>query len=105
MALYMIGFITYGATLVFYAAAFPRLARNTARARELREKYESGEMSKEEYDLEECLEKNHISNISTVSVPDIQISLFLINHLTDSQQRRIHRDTLHQPLCSYTFEE
>ncbi|KAG6877076.1 hypothetical protein C0993_010463 [Termitomyces sp. T159_Od127] len=65
MALYMIGFITYGATLVFYAAAFPRLARNTARARELREKYESGEMSREEYELEECLEKNHISNIST----------------------------------------
>jgi hypothetical protein len=30
MALYMIGFISYGATLVFYAAAFPRLARNTA---------------------------------------------------------------------------
>lgn len=29
MGLYMLGFISYGATLVFYAAAFPRLARNT----------------------------------------------------------------------------
>ena len=67
MALYMIGFISYGATLVFYAAVFPRLARNTQHARELREKYEKGEVSAEEYEVEESMEKNRISNISTVS--------------------------------------
>lgn len=67
MALYMIGFITYGATLVFYAAVFPRLARNTAYARALREKSESGEIDREVYEREESLEKNRISNISTVS--------------------------------------
>ena len=66
MALYMIGFITYGATLVFYAAIFPRLARNTPHARQLREKYENGEIPAEEYEVEESLEKNRISNISTV---------------------------------------
>jgi len=66
MALYMIGFITYGATLVFYAAAFPRLARNTPHSRELRDKYEAGVISAEEYEVEESLEKNRISNISTV---------------------------------------
>ncbi|KIM46588.1 hypothetical protein M413DRAFT_259322 [Hebeloma cylindrosporum] len=65
MALYMIGFITYGATLVFYAAQFPRLARNTAHARRLRDRYESGEIPLEEYEVEESLEKNRISNIST----------------------------------------
>ncbi|KAG6844008.1 hypothetical protein H0H87_010731 [Tephrocybe sp. NHM501043] len=65
MALYMIGFISYGATLVFYAAAFPRLARNTAHARAIREKFEAGELSKEEHDIEESMEKNRISNIST----------------------------------------
>ncbi|KAJ8519663.1 hypothetical protein ONZ45_g3385 [Pleurotus djamor] len=65
MALYMIGFISYGATLVFYAAAFPRLARNTPHARALRDKYEAGEVSKEEYEVEESMEKNRISNIST----------------------------------------
>lgn len=65
MALYMIGFITYGATLVFYAAVFPRLARNTPYARALREKYELGEIEKEDYEREESLEKNRISNIST----------------------------------------
>ncbi|KAG6815216.1 hypothetical protein H0H93_010565, partial [Arthromyces matolae] len=67
MALYMIGFITYGATLVFYAAAFPRLARNTARSRGLRTQYEAGQITKEEYDMEESLEKNRISNISTLT--------------------------------------
>ena len=67
MALYMIGFISYGATLVFYAAAFPRLARNTAHSRELRRKYEAGEIAHEVYEVEESLEKNRISNISTVS--------------------------------------
>jgi len=65
MALYIIGFVTYGATLVFYAAVFPRLARNTKHARTLREKFESGEVSPEEYEVEESLEKNRISNIST----------------------------------------
>ncbi|KAF7355720.1 Autophagy-related protein [Mycena sanguinolenta] len=65
MALYMIGFISYGATLVFYAALFPRLARNTPHAREIREKFEAGETSKEVYEREESLEKNRISNIST----------------------------------------
>ena len=66
MALYMIGFVTYGATLVFYAAVFPRLARNTPHAHKLREKYQTGEISAEEYEVEESLEKNRISNISTV---------------------------------------
>ncbi|TFY79226.1 hypothetical protein EWM64_g4783 [Hericium alpestre] len=65
MALYMIGFITYGATLVFYAALFPRLARNTPHARKLRDKYENGGISADEYETEESLEKNRISNIST----------------------------------------
>jgi hypothetical protein len=71
MALYMIGFISYGATLVFYAALFPRLARNTQHSRDLREKYENGEVTPEVFEVEESLEKNRISNISTVSWPNI----------------------------------
>ena len=66
MALYMIGYITYGTTLVFYTASFPRLARNTPRARKLRDMYQAGEITVEEYEVEESLEKNRISNISTV---------------------------------------
>ena len=67
MALYMISFISYCATLAFYAAAFPRLAHNTPHAHQLREKYERGEMSAEEYEVEESLEKNWIWNTTTVS--------------------------------------
>jgi len=66
MALYMIGFISYGATLVFYAAVFPRLARNTQHSRDLRGRHDRGEISVEVYECEESLEKNRISNISTV---------------------------------------
>lgn len=65
MALYMISFVTYGATLAFYAAAFPRLARNTPHARRLRDKYKRGELSAEEYEVEESLEKNWIWNTTT----------------------------------------
>lgn len=80
MALYMIGFISYGATLVFYAALFPRLARNTPHSREIKAKYEAGETSKEEYDREESLEKNRISNISTVC--SIYFQEALLTHMT-----------------------
>ncbi|KZT55433.1 hypothetical protein CALCODRAFT_437229 [Calocera cornea HHB12733] len=66
MALYMLGFISYGATLVFYAALFPRLARNTPHSRDLRTRYERGEIDAAEYEREESLEKNRISNISTM---------------------------------------
>lgn len=85
MALYMVGFISYGATLVFYAAAFPRLARNTARSRELREKYESRQIALEEYELEESLEKNRISNISTVNDRNISQHFHLPIDLSDAQ--------------------
>jgi Vacuole effluxer Atg22 like len=66
MVLYIIGFVSYGATLVFFVALFPRLARNTPHARQLREKFENGEISTEVYEQEDSLEKNRISNISTV---------------------------------------
>jgi hypothetical protein len=66
MAIYILGYISYGATLVFYAALFPRLARNTPRARHLRESLATGDISPEEFEREESLEKNRISNISTM---------------------------------------
>ena len=69
MGLFIIGFVTYGATLVFYAAIFPRLARNTARTRQLEDMYGKREISKDELDLGVSLEKNRISNISTVCHP------------------------------------
>jgi len=90
MALYMIGFVTYGATLVFYAAVFPRLARNTPHSRALRLKLQNKEITEEEYIIEESMEKNRISNISTmhsnigylaVLLLDLSILLPLANNL------------------------
>jgi hypothetical protein len=64
--IYIINFTSFGATLVFYMAIFPRLARCTARTLEMRDKLSTGQVSKHEYDIEESMEKNRISNISTV---------------------------------------
>ncbi|KAJ8468562.1 hypothetical protein ONZ51_g9557 [Trametes cubensis] len=65
MMMYIIGFTTFGATLVFYTAIFPRLARNTPHARSLREKLRRGDITAEEYELEDSMETNRISNLST----------------------------------------
>jgi hypothetical protein len=60
-----VGFVSYGTTLVFYAAAFPRLARNTPHSRSLRAEYEYGHICVEEH-VEESLDMNRICNVSTV---------------------------------------
>ncbi|KAJ5467646.1 Major facilitator superfamily domaingeneral substrate transporter [Penicillium sp. IBT 31633x] len=66
MGMYVVAYIAYGATLVFYAAVFPRLARYTPHVRKAREEdLREGKIDQEEYDAIESLERNHISNIST----------------------------------------
>ncbi|KAH8892866.1 hypothetical protein GQ53DRAFT_718477 [Thozetella sp. PMI_491] len=65
IALYLIGYISYGITLVFYASIFPRLARNTPKTKEARAKLDAGEISTESYEETEMLERNRLSNIST----------------------------------------
>lgn len=65
MAMYMLGYITYGVTLVFYASIFPRLARNTPRTKAAREKLDQGTIDSEQYETVEMLERNRLSNIST----------------------------------------
>ena len=66
MVLYIVAFVSCGGTLAFLISVFPRLARNTARTRMLREKCDNDQISIEEYEKEESLEMNRISNISTV---------------------------------------
>ncbi|ORX35478.1 autophagy-related protein 22-like protein [Kockovaella imperatae] len=65
IALYIVGYIAYGVTLVFYASVFPRLARNTQKAKDARLRLDNSEISPEEYEMVEMLERNRISNIST----------------------------------------
>ncbi|PNS16334.1 hypothetical protein CAC42_6441 [Sphaceloma murrayae] len=64
--LYVVSYITYGATLVFYAAIFPRLAKFMPDVREAREDLlPAGKITVDEYNKLESLSKSHISNIST----------------------------------------
>lgn len=65
MALFMMGFITYGLSLVFYASIFPRLARNTPKTKEARQQLDNGEIETQDYEMVEMLERNRLSNIST----------------------------------------
>lgn len=60
MAMYVISYIAYGATLVFYAAIFPRLARYMQHVRQAREDLKEGRIEQREYDMIESLERNHI---------------------------------------------
>jgi hypothetical protein len=68
MGLYTIGFILYGLMVAFYVAIFPRLARNIRHIRELREIYEQGDISADEYDQAEALEKSKVTSLSMVRV-------------------------------------
>jgi hypothetical protein len=66
MGIYIIGYISYGVAVAFYAAALrvPRLAPDTRYPREPRVRHERGKISAEVYEHGENLEKNGGSNIS-----------------------------------------
>ncbi|KDQ15699.1 hypothetical protein BOTBODRAFT_285619 [Botryobasidium botryosum FD-172 SS1] len=66
MALYIISAVSYGATLMFYTAVFPRLARNTPRTRELHSQYDNGAIDIDEFELEISMERNRISNVMNI---------------------------------------
>lgn len=68
MVLAMISLTSYLGITTFYAAQFPRLARNTPHSRLLREKLRNGEISPKEYDLADSLETNNISNMTLVRI-------------------------------------
>ncbi|KLT41595.1 MFS general substrate transporter [Cutaneotrichosporon oleaginosum] len=65
MGLFVLGFVSYGVTLVFYASIFPRLARNTPKTIEARHKLDNGEIDAAAYEKIEMLERNRLSAIST----------------------------------------
>ncbi|KAF2099009.1 hypothetical protein NA57DRAFT_38857 [Rhizodiscina lignyota] len=62
--LYIVGLIAYQTTLTFWTAAFPGLARNTAHLRARAQAYENGEIDREEYDREDSLMRNRLSNVA-----------------------------------------
>ncbi|RMJ27772.1 autophagy protein Atg22 [Aspergillus sp. HF37] len=60
MGLYIAAYVAYGATLVFYAAIFPRLARYMPHVRKAREHLRENKINQSRYDAIESLERNHI---------------------------------------------
>jgi len=91
MGLFIIDFICFGLTLAFYAAIFPRLARNTPRMHELRDRLDRGEITVDKYNQAEALEKSKISSFSIVrtllSLPPRVVTWYfrLLNLLASSQ--------------------
>ena len=67
MGLYVVSYVAYGATLVFYAAIFPRLARYMPHVRKAREEdLKEGKINQKQYDVIESLENNHIRYVPKV---------------------------------------
>ncbi|QUC17660.1 uncharacterized protein UV8b_01901 [Ustilaginoidea virens] len=64
VGLYVVGLIAYQLTLTYWTAAFPSLARNTPRAREARAAFESGEISRQQLDRRDELERSRLSNVA-----------------------------------------
>jgi hypothetical protein len=82
--------------LVFYIAMFPRLARYTPTTLEMRDKLVKGQISKQEYDIEESMEKNRISDTATVSY---LASSVLTSGVSDLVRACI--DALHNRICRH----
>lgn len=63
-ALYIVGLIAYQLTLTYWTAAFPSLARNTTKLKDSQLAYESGDITLEELDRRDELERSRLSNVS-----------------------------------------
>ena len=66
MGLFTVGFASFTLTNAFYSAIFPRLACNTRHIRELKERYKEGEITADEYEQTEALERSKLSSVSIV---------------------------------------
>lgn len=64
--LYMVGLIAYQMCITFWTAAFPGLARNMPEMRQKAEDYENREITREEYDFADMMQRNRIYNLAFV---------------------------------------
>ena len=80
LGLYIIGLIAYQLCLTYWTAAFPGLARNTPHLREKAREFEEGEISREEYDFEDSMKRNELSNVAfyTQSMGEIVILAVIV---------------------------
>ncbi|KAG6009306.1 hypothetical protein E4U43_000020 [Claviceps pusilla] len=63
VGLYIVGLIAYQLTLTYWTAAFPSLARNTPRLTDARTAYENGDITRQELDKQDELERSRLSNV------------------------------------------
>ncbi|CEL01447.1 Putative Atg22B-1p [Aspergillus calidoustus] len=64
VGLYMVGLIAYQTTLTFWTAAFPGLARNTPEMKAKAEEYNTGTISREEYDFADTMKRSQLANVA-----------------------------------------
>ncbi|OAL22174.1 hypothetical protein AYO20_11215 [Fonsecaea nubica] len=64
--MYMTGLISYQMCITFWTAAFPGLARNTPEMREKAVQYENREISRDDYDFADMMERNRIYNVAFI---------------------------------------
>ncbi|KAI7539140.1 hypothetical protein KC316_g15734 [Hortaea werneckii] len=62
LGLYIVGLIAYQLCLTYWTAAFPGLARNTRELREKAQQFEAGVISRDDYDKEDSMKRNELSN-------------------------------------------
>ncbi|KAK5991136.1 Autophagy-related 22-like protein [Cladobotryum mycophilum] len=62
--LYIVGLIAYQLTLTYWTAAFPSLARNTVTIKESRLSYEAGDITLQELDRRDEMERSRLSNVA-----------------------------------------
>jgi MFS-type transporter involved in bile tolerance (Atg22 family) len=62
--MYMVGLIAYQMCITFWTAAFPGLARNTPEMRDQAEAYTSGRITRDQYDFQDMMQRNRISNVA-----------------------------------------
>ncbi|KAI7339266.1 hypothetical protein KC315_g1311 [Hortaea werneckii] len=62
LGLYIVGLIAYQLCLTYWTAAFPGLARNTRELRDKAQQFEAGVISRDDYDKEDSMKRNELSN-------------------------------------------
>ncbi|KAL3437223.1 autophagy-related protein 22-like protein [Aspergillus tetrazonus] len=64
VGLYIVGLIAYQTTLTFWTAAFPGLARNTVEMKSKADEYQSGSISRDEYDFADTMKRSQLANMA-----------------------------------------
>lgn len=76
--LYMVGLIAYQMCITFWTAAFPGLARNMPEMRQKAEEYENGQITRDEYDFADMMQRNRIYNVAFIMQSSGEIVILAI---------------------------